>query len=71
MAALGDLLTTQEATKLTGYDVQHIRRLARSGKVKGRKWGKDWMIDRTSLLAYIESKGHGPQPKRKKTENMI
>jgi excisionase family DNA binding protein len=68
MAPLGDWLTTQEAADLTGYNVQHVRRLARAGKVITQKWGKDWMIDRKSLLVYIETEGIGPEPKRKKSK---
>jgi len=61
MGALGNWLTTQEAAKLTGYNVEHIRRLVRSGKLKAQKLGRDWVIDRTSLLEYLRTEGHGPQ----------
>ena len=69
MTPLGDWLTSKEAAALTGYNVQHVRRLARAGKVKTQKWGKEWMVDRASLLAYIETDGIGPEPKRKKTDS--
>ena len=58
-------LTTQEAVDLTGYNAEQVRRLARTGKVKTKKWGTVWMIHKASLLEYIEIKGHGPQTKRK------
>ena len=47
-----DWITTLEATKLTGYDAEYIRRLARQGRVKAQKWARDWQISRVSLLAY-------------------
>ena len=45
-------VTTKEAIRITGYNAEYIRRLLRSGKVNGAKWGREWMIDRESLLAY-------------------
>jgi excisionase family DNA binding protein len=58
-------LTTQEAMELTGYNPEQIRRLARNGKIKTKKWGTAWMIDKMSLMEYMTLKGHGPQKKRK------
>ncbi len=54
-------ITTAEARSLTGYNAEHIRRLVRAGKVKAKKWGKEWMIEKNSLLAYLESEGRGPR----------
>ena len=42
-----------EAAALGGYHVEHIRRLISRGKIKARKWGRDWQVDRADLLAYI------------------
>jgi len=61
---MDDWITTEEAAKLSGFNLQHVRRLAREGKIVARKWGKDWMIGKSSLLNYIYEKGHGPQRKR-------
>ena len=57
-------ITTSEALALTGYNAEHIRRLVRSEKVKARKWGKEWMVDRESLLAYLKTEGRGPRNSR-------
>ena len=69
MTPINDWLTVEEASHLTGYNQEQVRRLARAGKVKTQKWGKEWMVDRASLLAYIETDGIGPEPKRKKTDS--
>ena len=63
MGALDNWLTTQEAAKLTGYNIQHIRRLIRTDKLIARKLGRDWVIDRNSLLDYMKLEGRGPQPR--------
>ena len=47
-----DWITTSEAVRLSGYNVEYLRGLARSGKVKAQKWARDWQISKTSLLAY-------------------
>ena len=47
-----DWITTAEAVKLTGYSAVHIRDLARRGKIKVQKWGREWQVSHSSLLAY-------------------
>jgi len=63
---MADWVTTEEAVRLSGYIIEYIRSLARSGKVKARKWGRDWQIGKSSLLAYkrqMEKTGEKRGPK--------
>ncbi len=48
----GDWITTKEAAELTRYSVEYVRRLVRQEKVVAKKWLRDWVIDRQSLLEY-------------------
>ncbi len=63
-----DWITTSEAVEVTGYNAEYIRRLIRSGKVKGRKFGIVWQVQRASLHAYLqgargaEDRRRGPRP---------
>jgi excisionase family DNA binding protein len=50
----GEWLTVQEAAKLSGYNPEHIRRLVRENKIQARKFSIVWMVNRVSLLAYLE-----------------
>lgn len=50
----GEWLTVQEAAKLSRYDPEHIRRLVRESRVEARKFSIVWMVNRESLLAYLE-----------------
>ncbi len=61
-----DWITTAEASRLTGYNNEHVRRLVRSGKVKARKFGIVWQVDRKSLMDYFKSEGRGPKSKHRK-----
>jgi hypothetical protein len=62
MADINDWLTASEAAYLTGYNIQYIRRLVRTKKVKSKKWGREWMINGTSLFTYIgENRRRGPK----------
>ena len=36
--------TTKEAAERLGLEVSHVRRLLEEGKIKGRKFGRDWMV---------------------------
>ena len=62
-------MTTQEAAALSGYDIQHIRHLAREGKIGAVKRGRDWWIDYEEFMAYLdvmdanEDKRSGPKGK--------
>ena len=49
-----DWITTNEAAELTGYHINHIRRVIRQGSVKARKFGPIWQVSRSSLLYYSE-----------------
>jgi len=51
-------VTVQAAAVLTGYNIQYLRRLLRSGKLGGIKIGQIWLIEMQSLemyLNYVES----------------
>ena len=66
---MADWITTAEAVSLTGYNAEYIRRLIRSGRVKARKFGIVWQVDRASLLGYLKKselstdKRKGPKPR--------
>ncbi len=60
-------ITTKQAAELTGYTSDHIRRLIVGGKINGQRWGRDWQVDRKSLMAYVKAVEHlgekrGPKP---------
>jgi excisionase family DNA binding protein len=65
---MANWITTGEGARLTGYTAENIRHLVKAGKVKGQRWGRDWQIDRRSLLAYVRRAAklgdkRGPKPK--------
>jgi excisionase family DNA binding protein len=67
VAKFGDWLTTYEAARLSGYNLEYVRRLIRARKLDSKRWGRDWMISRASLLSYAKNgKRRGPRPQHKK-----
>ena len=50
---LTEWITTQEAAEISGYNVDHVRRLMRQGKVKGLFRGVMWWVDKDSLETYL------------------
>jgi len=54
--SIGKYVTTQTATEATGYNLQYLRRLLRAGKITGIKIGQVWLIEFTSLEAYLQLK---------------
>lgn len=47
--------TVKESSEKTGYNEEHIRWLIREGYVNAVKQAKVWLIEKDSLLAYIET----------------
>lgn len=45
-------ITTRAAAELSGYTVVYIRRLIRRGQIEATRAGRDWLVNRSSLLAY-------------------
>jgi hypothetical protein len=61
-----DWLTTYEAVRISGYELDYIRKLVRAEKIVGRKWGQSWQVSRSSLLAFLKSREHEGQKRGRK-----
>jgi len=51
------MYTVEEASKLLGLDSSQVRRLLRSGGIKGKKWGRDWMVEELNYKRKRKPKG--------------
>lgn len=51
-------ITTSEAAELTGYGMARFRQLASQGKVEGQKSGRDWFLEKSSVLEGAEQMRH-------------
>ena len=65
-------LTTYEAVRISGYELDYIRKVVRAKKIIGRKWGQSWQVNRVSLDEFLksrESQGEkrGRKPIKRKT----
>ncbi len=45
-------ITIEEAETFTEYSSAYLRRLAKQGRIKANKVGRDWVFHRRNLLAY-------------------
>ncbi|MCJ7530759.1 MAG: helix-turn-helix domain-containing protein [Anaerolineales bacterium] len=50
---LDNLITVQTAAEISGYNIQYLRRLLRTGKLDAVKIGQVWLIQLTSLETYL------------------
>ena len=67
-----DWITTSEASQLSGYNAEYIRRLIRKGTIMSRRFGPLWQISRESLLAYKrESSKRTEKDKRYGAKNSL
>ena len=64
---LDDRVTAETAAALTGYNIQHVRRLAYEGKLEAVRVGRAWLISLESLRRYLhqarrtDDNRHGPR----------
>jgi len=60
-----DWITTAVAAESSGYDPEHVRRLARAGKIEAKKMGARMEISKVSILKYRQDEGRKPRRKQK------
>ena len=46
----------QAAAEATGYNIQYLRRMLRSGALKGVKIGQMWLIEMDALETYLKTR---------------
>lgn len=47
-------ITVHAAAEVTGYNIQYLRRMLRSGALEGIKIGQIWLIEMDSLETYLQ-----------------
>ena len=61
---LNELITLQEAAKLSGLSYSHCRYLARNGELWAKKMGRDWFTTKQAVKEYLaRDRRPGPKPK--------
>lgn len=57
---MSQYITLKEAAKISGYHQDYLGQLIRSGKLRGRKIGKDWLTTQSALFEYLRSQNRKP-----------
>jgi len=52
---LNNHISVKTAADFSGYSLQYLRRLLRSGKLTGLKIGQVWLIEKSTFEAYLEN----------------
>ncbi len=53
LAKKSELLSLKEAAEISPYSADYLNSLARRGKIKATKIGRDWLIIRSDLFDYL------------------
>jgi excisionase family DNA binding protein len=48
-------ITVKDAASHSGYNLQYLRRMLRSGALSGIKIGQMWLIDKTMFEGYMQN----------------
>lgn len=59
---LNQFMTTTEAAELLGVLTSSVDHLLHSGRIKGKKFGRDWLVYRPSIATYVEGKSNSGRP---------
>jgi hypothetical protein len=51
---MAEWVNVDEAVDISGYNPEYIRRLIRTKQIVAEKKGRDWWVDRSSLLVYLK-----------------
>ena len=63
---LTDYISSEDASKLSGFHMGYIAVLAATGKVQAKKFASVWLISKSSLDDYLATERRtGPKPKPK------
>ncbi len=60
MAIFQDYITLKQAAQISGYHSDYIGALIRSGKVKGKKVGRNWFVSEREVKSYFMTKHYVP-----------
>lgn len=65
---MDDYMTTAQAAEILGLHPASISRLVKQGKLRGERFGRDWMVSKRSVEDYLKRFGNLPKrsPKRRK-----
>ena len=66
MTLTANEITTHEAAKILDRKVRWVRRLCACGKLRARKVGRDWILDRRSVIHLRDHRVKPGRPRNKK-----
>ena len=52
-----NLISTKDASALSGYNADYLARLCRAGKIDGSRVGRAWLVSQESLEAFVKEQG--------------
>jgi excisionase family DNA binding protein len=59
---LDDLITLNQAAKLSGFSTRHLRHLASTGEIWAKKLGRNWVTTKQAIQEYL-AQDRKPGPK--------
>ncbi|HMS00285.1 MAG TPA: helix-turn-helix domain-containing protein [Anaerolineales bacterium] len=66
MPDLNHFVTVTTAAKSLKFHPETVRRLVRDGILTGQKWGKEWLVLKSSVEDYIKKTGDNKHNSRRK-----
>ena len=62
-------MSLREAADRSGLSTSHLRLLARTGRLRARKFGRDWFTTHAAVSAYVADERLRSKDPRKRTRD--
>jgi hypothetical protein len=62
---LNNLISLEEASRISGLSSVHLRHLVATGKLWGKKFARNWVTNKDEVLNYLKQNYHPGRPPKK------
>ena len=66
MPDLAEFMTVDQAAQKLKFHPETVRRLVRDGILDGKKWGREWLVVKSSVEKYLKEIGDNKFNSRRK-----
>lgn len=66
MPDLAEFMTVDDAAQKLKFHPETVRRLVRDGILDGKKWGREWLVVKSSVEKYLKEIGDNKFNSRRK-----
>jgi len=63
--SINNLISLEEASRISGLSSVHLRHLVSTGKLWGKKIGRNWVTSKNAIVDYLNQQNSPGRPPKK------